>query len=194
MIRCPSRSVVVLIEPEPVLRGPRVELRLVTADDVTRLRELRALRAVARWWHPPEDDFPLADEPDSVRYAIRLAGDPTVLGLVQYGEEDSREYRHANIDIFLDPAVHGRGLGRETVQVVALHLIRDRGHHRITIDPAAANTAAIRAYAAVGFRPVGIMRAYELDAETGEWHDGLLMDALATDIESAADIESPAGG
>jgi aminoglycoside 6'-N-acetyltransferase len=59
------------------------------------------------------------------------------------------------------------------------HLIDERGHHRITIDPAAANTAAIRAYEKVGFRRVGVMRSYERDAGGDGWHDGLLMELLA---------------
>ena len=58
-------------------------------------------------------------------------------------------------------------------------LIGERGHHRVTIDPAASNAAAIRAYEKVGFRPVGIMRRYERDADGNGWHDGLLMDLLA---------------
>jgi aminoglycoside 6'-N-acetyltransferase len=60
------------------------------------------------------------------------------------------------------------------------HLIEDRGHHRLTIDPAAANERAIRCYAGVGFRPVGVLRQYERD-DDGGWHDGLLMDLLAAD-------------
>ena len=53
--------------------------------------------------------------------------------------------------------------------------------HRITIDPAAANTAAIRAYEKVGFRPVGVMRSYERGPD-GTWHDGLLMELLAGEV------------
>jgi aminoglycoside 6'-N-acetyltransferase len=64
---------------------------------------------------------------------------------------------------------------------VARHLIRDLGHHRITIDPAADNEAAIRCYAKVGFRPVGVMRRYERGPD-GTWHDGLLMDLLADEL------------
>ena len=70
-------------------------------------------------------------------------------------------YRHANMDIFLDPAVHGRGVGTDAVRTLTRHLVRDRGHHRLVIDPAADNVAAIRCYAKVGFRPVGVMRQYE---------------------------------
>ena len=49
------------------------------------------------------------------------------------------------------------------------------------IDPAADNSAAIRSYAKVGFRPVGVMRRYELGLD-GSWHDGLLMDLLANEL------------
>jgi aminoglycoside 6'-N-acetyltransferase len=56
-----------------------------------------------------------------------------------------------------------------------------RGHHRFTIDPAAHNEHAIRAYEAVGFRPVGRMRDYER-APDGTWHDGLLMDLLVSEL------------
>ena len=55
------------------------------------------------------------------------------------------------------------------------HLFTVHGHHRIEIDPAADNDAAIRAYSKVGFRPVGITRRSERGPD-GTWHDGLLMD------------------
>jgi aminoglycoside 6'-N-acetyltransferase len=58
------------------------------------------------------------------------------------------------------------------------HLIEERGHHRVTIDPAADNAAAIRTYEKVGFKPVGVMRAYERDVGGQGWHDGLLMELV----------------
>ena len=103
-------------------------------------------------------------------------------GMIQYSEENDPKYRHAAIDIFLDPVVHGRGYGRDAVRALARHLVRDRGHHRLVIDPAADNEAAIRSYSAVGFRPVGVMRCYERDADGGGWHDGLLMDLLVEEL------------
>ena len=102
--------------------------------------------------------------------------------MVQYEEENEPSYRHASIDIFLDPAVHGCGVGRDAVATLARHLVRDRGHHRLVIDPAADNEAAIRCYSAVGFRPVGRMRGYERDVDGIGWHDGLLMDLLADEL------------
>ena len=74
-----------------------------------------------------------------------------------------------------------RGLGSDAVRTVARWLLDVRGHHRLTIDPAASNERAIRACSRVGFRPVGVMRNYER-ARDRTWHDGLLMDLLAGEL------------
>jgi aminoglycoside 6'-N-acetyltransferase len=152
-------------------------LRPLAPEDAQELRRIRATPQVARWWEPPEDDFPLDDEPDSTRLTIEVDG--AVAGMVQFHEELDPKYRHASIDLFLDAALHGRGIGTEAVRRVVRHLIDERGHHRITIDPAADNAAAIRAYEKVGFRRVGVMRRYERDVDGRGWHDGLLMELLA---------------
>ena len=73
------------------------------------------------------------------------------------------------------------GLGQDVVRTVARWLIEERGHHRVTIDPSAANERAIAAYRRVGFRVVGIMRRYERGPD-GTWHDGLLLDLLADEL------------
>ena len=109
---------------------------------------------------------------------LTIVAEDRIAGLIQYGEELDRKYRHASIDIFVDPALHGRGIGTAAIRQLARHLIQDRGHHRITIDPAAHNHQAIRAYEKAGFTPVGVMRQYERDMATGAWHDGLLMELV----------------
>ena len=83
---------------------------------------------------------------------LRIHRTPEVMRWWDVPEELEPKYRHAAIDLFLDPALHGRGLGTEAVRRVVRHLIDDRGHHRVTIDPATANVAAIRAYEKAGFR------------------------------------------
>src|SRR5918992_6013050 len=153
-----------------------MELRPLEPRDAADLRRILAEPAVARWWDPPDDDFPLADDPDATRLVIEVDG--AVAGMVQYGEELEPKYRHANIDIFLDPAFHGRGIGTEAVRRVVRLLIHERGHHRITIDPAADNAAAIRAYEKVGFRRVGVMREY-WRGPGGGWRGGVLRAPLA---------------
>jgi aminoglycoside 6'-N-acetyltransferase len=121
------------------------------------------------------DDFPF-DEPEATRFAVVLDGE--VEGLVQFGEEPEPDYRHAWIDLFLDPRVHGGGLGTDALRTLARYLIEERGHHRITIDPAADHAAAIRCYEKAGFRPVGVMRAAWRDPQ-GDWRDVLLMELVA---------------
>jgi aminoglycoside 6'-N-acetyltransferase len=166
------------------LHGDRVRLVPVAAEHVPELRRILHTPEVRRRWGD-EDASPRwpFDDPSTTRYAILVEG--SVRGLVQYWEEAEPMYRHASIDVFVDPAVHGRGIGRDAVRTLAGHLVRDRGHHRLVIDPAADNQPAIRCYAAVGFRPVGVMRRYERDVDGPGWHDGLLMDLLAEELDTS---------
>lgn len=155
----------------------RIVLRPLAEGDEAELLRIHQTPEVMRWWDVPDEGFPWTDETDTTRLTIEVDG--AVAGLIQFWEELDPKYRHAGIDVFLDPALHGRGLGTEAVRRVVRHLIDERGHHRITIDPAAANAAAIRTYEKVGFRPVGVMRRYERDVGGDGWHDSLLMELLA---------------
>jgi Acetyltransferases, including N-acetylases of ribosomal proteins len=83
--------------------------------------------------------LPLGDDPDATRFTIHR--NDAVAGLIQYGEESEEMYRHAWIDIFVDPD-HGRlGVGTDAIVTLVRHLTEDRGHHRVTIDPALDNVA-----------------------------------------------------
>ncbi|MDQ1615465.1 MAG: hypothetical protein QOJ60_1404 [Actinomycetota bacterium] len=168
------------------LRGRLVTLRPVHREDAVALRELRASAKVARWWDPPEDpDWPCEEGGSSTR--LTVLEDGALVGLAQWWAEEAPQYRHAGIDLFLDPRVHGRGLGTDTVRTLARHLFEHVGHHRVVIDPAAANAAAIRCYEKVGFRRVGVMRRYERNPGTDSWRDGMLMDLLPEDLTAAPD-------
>ena len=165
------------------LRGQRVVLRTGTESDVARLSAISSEPEVSQWWGGLSDEEIREQFVDSaVGYVVEVDGE--VIGAVQYSEEEDPMYRHAGMDIFLSAASHGRGYGTEAVRVLARHLLKDRGHHRITIDPAAANAAAIRTYEKVGFRRVGLMRSYERGPD-GNWHDGLLMDLLKEEFVDA---------
>jgi aminoglycoside 6'-N-acetyltransferase len=165
------------------LEGARVRLRLATPGDIDDLVAIRRTPEVFAHWRGG-DDLVAAVEEDfaedgSTGYVIEL--DERVVGWIQWAAEEEPDYRHASIDIYLDPAVHGQGLGTDAVRTMARHLIVDHGHHRITIDPATHNEAAIRSYTKVGFRPVGIERQAERGND-GTWHDSLLMDLLASEF------------
>ena len=166
------------------LRGARVRLRPIVAADVDALTAIVESSDVARWW-PNYDRARVEDEalhPDEEETKWAIEHDGRVVGMIQAAEETEAEFRHAGIDLYLDPAVRGRGLGPDAIRLVAAWLIDERGHHRLTIDPAADNAPAIRAYRKVGFREVGRLRRYQRMAD-GSWADGLLMEMLAHELE-----------
>ena len=165
------------------LRGDRVVLRPLAETDVARIVELGAHPDVQPWWPglTPEHVLVKARGEDDGAVVFAVLADDEVAGMIQFFEEDDPDYRHASIDVFLGAPYHGRGLGTDAVRTLARHLVHDRGHHRVTIDPAAANERAIRCYEKVGFRRVGVLREYWRDAE-GVWRDGLFMDLLGKEL------------
>jgi aminoglycoside 6'-N-acetyltransferase len=170
-------------DTRPTLTGRRVRLRPGRPGDAERLHAILAEPSVARWWGEPDPVPVIAEElrggGSSVLLVVEVGGQ--VAGGIQYLEENDPMYRHAGIDIYLGGRFQGRGAGREAVALLAGFLFERRGHHRITIDPAAANERAIRSYTAVGFRRVGVMRESERGAD-GRYHDGLLMDLLRHEL------------
>jgi aminoglycoside 6'-N-acetyltransferase len=165
----------------PTLRGPRVTLRppapgeperfaaAIAADPIAGPRWSTDLPTMVRW---------LTDE-ELCLLTVECEGEP--IGIVDFEEQSDPNYRSAGIDISLLEPWLGRGLGTEAVKLIATWLIDARGHHRLTIDPAADNSAAIHAYEKVGFRRIGVARSYELGSD-GTWHDNLLMDLLAEEL------------
>jgi len=170
------------------LQGAAVRLRPVARADIPELARIRRTPEVHEHWRGGDDMVAAVEqdlaEPDSTPLVIELEG--RVVGWIQWEAEDEPDYRHASIDIYVDPAVHGRGVGTDALRTLARHLIVDHGHHRLEIDPAADNAPAIRCYTKVGFRPVGIMRKAERGND-GTWHDSLLMDLLADELVEEAD-------
>lgn len=166
---------------EEALIGERITLRPVTADDQSSLSTIFSDPGVATWWGDPARSLHDALHGEEGESNFVIEEDEEPIGFIQCFEQLDPMYRHAGIDIALRSEWQGRGIGPQAIQMLATYLIKERGHHRLTIDPAAHNTRAIKAYRRVGFKPVGIMRQYER-GPSGEWHDGLLMDLLAEDL------------
>lgn len=129
--------------------------------------------SVARWWRRSRDDVRAEFEDPQL---VVVDGEPA--GVVDIWEEREPDYRHAGLDIVLAERFQNRGIGRAALRLALDDVFGRRGHHRATIDPAVDNARAIRCYEAVGFRPVGVMHAYERGVD-GAWHDNLLMELLA---------------
>jgi aminoglycoside 6'-N-acetyltransferase len=164
-----------------ILRGPRLVVRSMQEPDVARLAGIAAEPEIwQRWGEVSAADLreKLAGLDDVTALVVEVDGE--VAGLIQYHEETDPDYRHAGVDMFLAGTARGQGYGREALLLVAAHLFEERGHHRLTIDPAADNEPAIRCYTAAGFRTVGVMRRYERGRD-GSFHDGLLMELVRPD-------------
>jgi len=170
-------------EDVPILDGELVRLRPMVEADRAALIGVLSDPSVIEWWDTrgPENSATelIAGEPGWFVWAIEAGGE--LAGSIQATEEEDADYRHAGIDIFLSAPFQGRGLGTDAVRTVARWLFEVRGHHRLTIDPAAANARAIRTYEKVGFRKVGVMRQYERGVDR-TFHDGLLMDMLRGEL------------
>lgn len=165
------------------LEGRRVRLRAPAAGELETLATaIAAGRESSPWWGSDADKvLGWLSDPDDQTLVVEHGGE--AVGIVLVSEERDPDYRSAALDITLLDGFTDRGLGSEALSLAARHLFEDRGHHRVTIDPAVSNARAIAAYEKVGFRPVGVMRRYER-APDGTWRDGLLMDLLPEDLAS----------
>jgi aminoglycoside 6'-N-acetyltransferase len=165
---------------QPELHGEAVVVRPLTGADVPALLGILEEPEVAEWWRRAERER--LDERDAVTFAVTLGG--VVVGCIQYSEETDPDYFSAAVDIFVSATVHGRGVGSDAMRTLIAWLIDVRGHHRFTVDPAAANARAVHVYEKLGFRPVGVLREYERVAG-GSWRDALLMELLASELVRA---------
>jgi aminoglycoside 6'-N-acetyltransferase len=180
-----------------VLPGSVVRLRPVSPQDLPALAAILDEPEVARWWRRAE--WERVDEKDAVTRVIELkaagaiAGSGgaavatrggVVAGCIQYSEETDPDYFSAAVDIFVGTAAQGRGVGPDAMRTLIAWLFGVRGHHRLTVDPAAENARAIHVYEKLGFRSVGVLRRYER-VEDDVWRDALLMELLSEDFRTA---------
>ena len=166
------------------LVGDRVVLRPPGDDDIDALEVIFSEPDVARWW-PGYDGARLREEllhsDDEATTAYVVEVDGQVAGMIQSSEEPDPDYRRAGIDVALGSRWHGTGTAVDALRTLARHLIGQRGHHHLTIDPAAENIRAIRCYEKIGFRRVGVLRRNERSPDGG-YRDTMLMDLVADEL------------
>jgi aminoglycoside 6'-N-acetyltransferase len=152
------------------MRNGDIELRAFRDGDDTAITALLAEPDVRKWWTDGEYDAEHG-------WVVEVGGETA--GWIEYREETAESFPSVALDIALTSALHGRGYGRRVLGLAVEHFVA-KGHHRFTIDPNVENARAIRCYEAVGFKPVGVLRAYERSLDDG-WNDGLLMDLVVMD-------------
>ncbi|MET9494481.1 GNAT family N-acetyltransferase [Streptomyces sp. NPDC006552] len=75
----------------------------------------------------------------------------TPVGYAQYWHADATA---GGLDMVLVPGARGRGLGPDAARALVRHVCTALGWRRVTVDPAAANVRAVRAWQKAGFRRV----------------------------------------
>ncbi|MEU3412024.1 GNAT family N-acetyltransferase [Streptomyces sp. NPDC006658] len=123
------------------------------------------LPLLAHWFADPEfvrnwGGQPLTREEVAAKYTGRrrpevesflILAQTVPVGYVQYAPDGPRQ---GGIDMVLVPQAQGRGLGPDAARALIRHLHTVLGWTRMTVDPEASNSRAIRAWAKAGFHPV----------------------------------------
>jgi ribosomal protein S18 acetylase RimI-like enzyme len=155
----------------------RAELRVAREDDDRALAGLDS----ATWspdvtpapaWARDRPFFGAGSRPEDVLVA---EVDGRVVGYAKLGPALSLESNRHVLELkglAVDPAHHGRGIGRLLVEA-AIRAASDRGARRLTLRVLDANTAAKALYRACGFTVEGVLRGeFRLD---GRYVDDVLM-------------------
>jgi RimJ/RimL family protein N-acetyltransferase len=80
----------------------------------------------------------------------------------------------------VDPGSRGRGLASAASRMLAVHLIRDLGYHRVQLEVYGFNEQALRVFERAGFVREGVRRkAYW---RHGEWADGVDFGLVEEDL------------
>jgi RimJ/RimL family protein N-acetyltransferase len=177
-----------------VLAGDDFRLRRVTPGDVPFLVELAAneavepfLAAVSPW--SPEDILvsieDAAAEPSARgRFVLeqRSADGWSLAGGIAFGAQNRRSRIAYVFGVMVDPKARGRRLAERSVRLLAHHLIRELGYHRVQLEVYGFNEAALRMFERAGFVREGAKRrAYW---RHGTWHDGVMFGLTAEDLEA----------
>ena len=182
-------SLIAATAPPPVRPGAALFADVPVTEDGIGLRRSvpadteifqRAFRdpTVLDWWYLDPTDAVLARF-EHERCLVILEKGRTV-GFLEYHAEPDPDFDHLGLDLIIaDSADRNRGIGTRAMALFTRTAFAG-GHHRITVVPSPENQAAVRCYSKAGFRPVGVMRAYE--RYRGRWRDALLMDLLPSDL------------
>ena len=169
------------------LVGDGFRLRSADEGDVAPLVALAVRPEIADFlaavspWDEGAVRAALAGESDDVRLVLEVERDGrwVVAGGLGFAVDNRRSRIVSLHGVMIDPAYRGQGLGERACRLLALHLIRERGFHRVQLEVYGFNDRARRLFVRAGFVEEGIRRgAYR---RHGAWADGVLFGLVAED-------------
>lgn len=182
------------MRPKPAghVIGAGFRLRLATEGDVEYLAGLAAseevepyLAGVSPWGAEDvrADVERARTEPDAGARLVLEAEDGggwRPAGGLAYAVRNRRSRIVYLYGVMLDPSARGKRLAERAVRLLAEHLIRDLGYHRVQLEVYAFNERALRLFDRAGFVREGARRkAYW---RHGAWHDGVLFGLVEEDL------------
>jgi aminoglycoside 6'-N-acetyltransferase len=152
-------------------------IRPLAESDVDGVVALLADPGVMEWWGATTEQ----DVREDLGKAFVIEVDGDLAGYLQVDERTEWEWRSVEFDIAIADRFQGSGHGPAALRAAVRHFAA-RGHHRFEIGPATRNERAIRAYAKVGFKPVGVLRQAGKVRPEDPYEDDLLMDLLLDEL------------
>lgn len=190
------RGIVWLVaEPDFIVRGERAALGTLRREHLPALagwfndpevrrglahRGLVNLDGEERWYEELSEAG-RAPRPAAVAFAIHDSGDGELVGACSF-EGIDHNFLRADFGIFLGRR-RGSGIGGDAVRLALDWAFTVLGLRNVMLETYAFNEAAKRAYERAGFREIG--RRRDAVRALGSRWDAILMDATATDFESA---------
>jgi RimJ/RimL family protein N-acetyltransferase len=177
-----------------VIAGDGFRLRPAVEADVAFLAGLAArpevadfLAAVSPWSDEAlrADLVPRAGERPGERLVaeVPMSGGWVAAGGLGWTTVNERSRIASVYGVMVAPEHRGRGLAERAVRALALHLLRERGFHRVQLEVYGFNETAQRLFERAGFVREGIRRrAY---ARHGGWADGVLFGLVQEDLDDA---------
>jgi RimJ/RimL family protein N-acetyltransferase len=151
----------------PTLRGQRVTLRPMMHADAPHLRRW-ANEPDFAWFQWGRRPGRFADDEAARKWMNVIAENRGVVFAIEYegrpiGQVNYRDLRpkgqSAEVGIGIgEPALWGKGLGREALGLLVRHLVEELGVHRVSLSVLAYNDRAIASYKAAGFEVEGVER------------------------------------
>ena len=173
---------------KPILRGERVVLRPITADDAAAMFASLSDEESTRLTGT-QDSFTLeqverycqriAEADDRADYAITINDDPTYIGEVVLNDIDelnrtaSFRIALASVDLF------GKGYGTEATRLIIGYGFRQLNLHRIELEVYDFNPRARHVYEKIGFVYEGTRR--DVLFWDGQYQSAIIMSMLASD-------------
>ncbi|MEO0403077.1 MAG: GNAT family protein [Pseudomonadota bacterium] len=175
---------------KPILRGPKVTLRMAVPQDVEarfalgNTPEIQAMfgadpSQVREMTHEAAEAWVNAQINEANAWVIEV--NDALIGAIRLHSINHADKR-AQIAIgILDPAALGRGYGSEAMRLLATHAFDTLGLHRLGCRVLAFNDRAVAAYLKVGFVEEGRERESALIGSN--WRDDLILGLLDRDLE-----------